>query len=698
LFVNVLLACASVRGARRFRALIDRVVDLVESEPTRRPVTSFAEWQRSYGERPVGALVPAAFSWAARRSRVDPRGVMALAVVVVAFVGLWIGVLGGGPGSAGRVSQNATLAATRSVDLFAGAPVNATETSLHLTPATAPPQPAPASVQNEPPLVPHEVFGFAPYWTLDEFTAFDVKGLTTIAYFAVGVNSNGTLDQSGPGWDGYESQQLVDLITRAHAAGDRVVLTVNCFSQSALADLTSSPAAARTLSAELIAAIEAKNLDGVNLDFEGTGSADQAGLTNLVSMVTTALHAIDPNWQVTMDTYASSAGDPNGFYNIKALAPFVDGFFVMAYQLNLEANGGPGSPLTDTTFPNATTVAQYAATVTPKKVILGLATFGYDWPTTSGALGAPAVGTPSVITYGQEVASGHPMYWDPVTDTGWTSFVTGGQWHQAFFEDPQSLYMAAQLAQSHGLAGVGEWALGFDGNSPTIIEGLDGFAPAEKVTTTGPSTTPGSTPPSTNATTLPSLTVTGVSHAMFTGTFDGQSVVLEKVPFKAPGSGSVSAGTLKAFSTDDSSLSCLATGTGLPVWKSSAHAVRFYVTAQVPTNCASQTFTFVEAAVTPDSSTSTTTQPGSSTPTTRSGSSTTSRTSLPPAACATTTTATTATPPSVPAQCTTSATSQDPSTTTPTSIPPGACTTTTTATTATPPSLPAGCTTPTTSK
>ena len=41
------------------------------------------------------------------------------------------------------------------------------------------------------------------------------------------MNADGTLDESGAGWNGYQSQDLADLVTRAHAAGDRVVLTVN---------------------------------------------------------------------------------------------------------------------------------------------------------------------------------------------------------------------------------------------------------------------------------------------------------------------------------------------------------------------------------------------------------------------------------------------------------------------------------------
>ena len=63
------------------------------------------------------------------------------------------------------------------------------------------------------------MFGFAPYWTLPESAGFDVQGLTTLAYFSIGVNPDGTLDESGPGWNGYQSQALVDLVNRAHAAG-----------------------------------------------------------------------------------------------------------------------------------------------------------------------------------------------------------------------------------------------------------------------------------------------------------------------------------------------------------------------------------------------------------------------------------------------------------------------------------------------
>src|SRR5579871_466747 len=92
-----------------------------------------------------------------------------------------------------------------------------------LTPAVNAPQPlaqlSPVQVRA------HEVFGFAPYWTLDAAPGFDLSSITTIDYFGVDVNPDGTIVESGDGWNGYQSQQLVDLITAAHGAGDRVVLT-----------------------------------------------------------------------------------------------------------------------------------------------------------------------------------------------------------------------------------------------------------------------------------------------------------------------------------------------------------------------------------------------------------------------------------------------------------------------------------------
>ncbi|HWD55363.1 MAG TPA: glycosyl hydrolase family 18 protein [Acidimicrobiales bacterium] len=364
---------------------------------------------------------------------------------------------------------------------------------IKLAPATAPPTAAPAALVNQPPLAARENFAFAPYWTLPRSSSFSITGLSTIAYFSIDVNANGTLAESGSGWDGFQSQDLANLITRAHGAGERVVLTVTDFDQGSLNAITSSPTAAGTLSSTLIPLLQAKSLDGVNFDFEGEGSGDQVGLTHLITSVAGSLRAADPHWQITMDTYASSAGDSGGFYNLPALAPAVDAFFVMDYELNLQATPTAASPLTSGQFSSQTTLQQYTSAVPASKVILGVPFFGIDWPTNNGTMAAAATGGANDIADSQAAANG-PEYWDPVTDTAWTSYQVGSQWHESYYEGLNGLFDVSQMAAHYNARGVGIWALGMESNDAQMIAALDGISPGAPPGT-GPQSTSSSPTP-----------------------------------------------------------------------------------------------------------------------------------------------------------------------------------------------------------
>jgi len=564
---------------------------------------------------------------------VRPRRTVAAVAVVMAIV-LASGVVSQAvrpDTSASDPHTHVTQAAAGNATLLKNSAATALTTSLAA--ATTTPAPAPPSLADAAPLSPHEVFGFAPYWTLNQSAGFDVSKLSTIAYFSIDVNPDGSLDESGPGWNGFQSQNLSELVTRAHASGDRVVLTVTCFDQSALNALTSSTSAPSTLSTALIAAIKSKNLDGVNLDFEGSGSADQAGLTSLVTQVSRGIHAANPHYQVTMDTYASSAGDAGGFYDVRALATAVDAFFVMEYQLNLQSNGSAESPLTSSMFSDQRAVTQYLAAVPASKVILGLPYFGIDWPTTDGTLTAQAAGPATQLAVSQITSSGHPVYWDATTSTAWTSYEVGTQWHETFFEDPTSLYDAAQLASTDNLAGVGIWALGMDGNDPEMLSALLGFSPAVKDGALGPSSTtpsgasPSTTSPSATSTTTastnpptttsqtgpppatpdsssttstttsttPSSTTTTATPSGprygSTGAWTGQTVALTAWTGAAPEVGAP-VGQLTDFATTDPATACLAAGPSLNVEPLAGMSGQYLVVATKPTDCANALYMF----------------------------------------------------------------------------------------------------------
>jgi GH18 family chitinase len=634
---------------RQLLHVVDRLVEMGESR--RSPLhhsaarATFATFQDQPG--------PPTFFPPAPRSRRRALAGLATLILVVGLVGV---VSGKATFLGGRVAQSQANLVSNIIpvsDRIPGANGGAGSASIagrfghgaKLTPAR-PGESAAALAGGPagPALQPHEVFGFAPYWTLAQSGGFDLKGLTTVAYFSVGINADGSIDtsDSDAGWQGYNSQNFIDLIDQAHAAGDRVVLSVTDFSQPSLDQLTSDPSAPSLLAQNLVSLVEGKSLDGVNLDFEGDGSGDQAGLTNLVTVVSAAMHAANPDYQVTMDTYASSAGDPSGFYNIPALSHVVDGFFVMSYQLNLKASSDAVSPLTSVMFSNQEAAQQYAQVVPANKVILGLALFGYDWPTTDGTLGAQPEGAPTIVTYSQEADSGNPIYWDADTDTAWTSYQVGQQWHEAFFEDPTSLYMGAQLAQQNGLAGVGAWALGMDGShDAAIVSALDGNAPAHKDALAGPGSTsasplqgptgggssPGSQsggstpggatpggatpggPASATTTTSPApTTTTTTAPLLYEGSWQGDSVELDVVNSLDP-IGLTLIGTLSGFATNDPAFGCLVAEPTLQVYALSTDPDRDYVVTQTPGDCVNGTFSFANAGL-PPPTTTTTAPPG----------------------------------------------------------------------------------------
>jgi spore germination protein YaaH len=547
-------------------------------------VTALPAWAASVGRQGAG-LLRLARPRHARLLQVRPVGACVGAIVLIAG-GATLGAVS--TGGAQAANPNRTGGGGVSIMSRMARQFASRTTAADLPAATTAPAPAPPSLAGSPALQSHEVFGFAPYWTLPQEAGFNVSDLTTIAYFSVDVNGNGTVQNSGPGWTGYESQALSDLITRAHASGSRVVLTATCFGQGALNQLTSDPAAGKRLATALVQLVSAKNLDGVNLDFEGEGSADQTGLTSVVSQVSAAIRAANSHWQVTMDTYASAAGDPGGFYDIDGLAQSVDAFFVMAYDMNGRAPS-PTAALTGSGFTDLDALQQYTSVVPASKVILGVPYYGYDWPTAGPGLGAAATGGKTPLSYAQIVKAKHPVYWDPATQTAWTSYQVGGQWHQTWFDDPTSLALKAQLANMFHIAGLGVWALGMDGNDPAMISALLGNAPVVKDFLPGPGAT---TPASPSSTT----TTTGAATAYsYSGVWNGVPVSLSPVDLSSlpDGGASEPVGPLSGFSTNDPAFGCLNGPDSLSVSELLADPNVFVVVAQAPPNCVSGGWTFV---------------------------------------------------------------------------------------------------------
>src|SRR5438445_336658 len=261
--------------------------------------------------------------------------------------------------------------------------------------AHSPAQIAPQALAANPALK-REVFGFALGSSLSDptigYSTWNFSLLTTVAYFGLHVQDDGTFaaDSSRTVWN---SGQIGALVSSAHAHGARVILTIVLQDFGAgNPHMCSGLSHKSTTVANTVAEVQAKGVDGVNVDYEGLnnscGTPDTSWARHTMTGFAAALRsALPAGSYLSVDTYAGSASDPIGFYDVAAMAPTVDSFFVMAYDLEY-ANYrrsplgcssfclSPTAPLNGYYYNDTATAAQYVATVPASKVILGVPYYG----------------------------------------------------------------------------------------------------------------------------------------------------------------------------------------------------------------------------------------------------------------------------------------------------------------------------------
>lgn len=140
---------------------------------------------------------------------------------------------------------------------------------------------------------------------------------------------------------------------------------------------------ASTAVQNIVAYTLAEGYQGFDLDLEGVDAGDRDALSAFVGTAADALHA-----EGKLLTLAIPAKDRDvrsgwsGAYDYAALGAAADLITVMAYEYRGPFSG-PGSVAP---YAWVQRVARFATSqMSPEKVLLGLAFYGYDWNTSSGA-------------------------------------------------------------------------------------------------------------------------------------------------------------------------------------------------------------------------------------------------------------------------------------------------------------------------
>ena len=352
-----------------------------------------------------------------------------------------------------------------------------------------------------------EVFGFALASSLADpnvgYPTWNFSLLSTVAFFGLHVNDNGTI-ASDSGLSVWNSSQLTGLLGAAHAAGTKVLVTMILQDFGAgTPHMCAGLANRATTVGQTVAQVVAKGVDGVNLDYEGlngtcgNGQTARAMMTDLARQMRAALPA---SAHLSVDTYASSATDPIGFFDVGGLNQYVESFFVMAYDLEYSNYAhsptsctrfclGPTAPLTGYYYNDTNTAAQYVAAVGAGKVILGVPYYGRkscvgavapnQYPTTAvaadGYLDAVGeAGAPQVLANSYNA---HRDAHDPAGQERWDTW-----WNtqlqcirELYFDDATSLAQKYALVARDNLRGVGIWTLNYGGGAPELWSTLNTY-------------------------------------------------------------------------------------------------------------------------------------------------------------------------------------------------------------------------------
>lgn len=323
----------------------------------------------------------------------------------------------------------------------------------------------------------YKVFGYFPYWFLNRWNTISYQLLYVIAFHSAEIDSLGNI-VNDHGW--LTNSNVTNFINKAKQNNVKITLSATLFSGNSITALLTNPSARINLIQNLIQLVKARNVDGIDINFEGIQSGQRDNLTSFLRQLRDSLKANDSSYILTC---APTDFDfRQGDWDLTQVTSICDLTFLQCYgyAYSTGSQAGPVGRLQGWSSINATTYVNSALQngAIPSKVVYGMPHYGYDWPVNSPEKKASTLGAGSVLYYPEAKLNAieYTRLWDTESLNAWYRYKTiDNIWHQAWYEDPQSAYYKYQFIKSKNLAGVGIWALGMDNTNKDIWNVLEEF-------------------------------------------------------------------------------------------------------------------------------------------------------------------------------------------------------------------------------
>lgn len=351
----------------------------------------------------------------------------------------------------------------------------------------------------------HEVFGFVPYWEMDDSIAEHVRGtaLTTLALFSVTTNARGALNTGQRGYRAITGEVGRRLARDARDRGVRVELVFTSFGLERNRRFFADPARQDATIAAVTGLVDELGLDGVNVDVESLDPLLLPAYGDFVDRFRAAVVAADPSDALSV---ATGAGANGAAMAAAASAAGADRIFLMGYDYHVPGSSpGASAPLASRDGAARDlpwSLDLYAALGVPReRTILGLPLYGVEWPVAGPVIGAPETGRgetwiprrnfallqdPAAVPLRDDIEivevyllASDGSIGPPSTDGAPPPGNEPPQelaWRAVYVDSPATLAPKLALANERGLLGAGFWAIGYERGLPGYDDLIARFA------------------------------------------------------------------------------------------------------------------------------------------------------------------------------------------------------------------------------
>jgi len=335
------------------------------------------------------------------------------------------------------------------------------------------------------------IYGYLPYWSLEKVKYLQLDKITDIAYFGLYLDADGNFVEktegadgstiAEPGYSNWKSNPIISTLIEDCEENDvRFALTIIAHIDEKNDEFLNCRECWDTLLRNIQTELDEKGIRDINLNFEhaeGTDDGIDAKFADLTKYLNEELDKIYGSSYVVVSAFGDSATQNRVSSDLENLSRNADGIFIMAYDYHRPTSEeiGPVSPIEGPGIDVTETIKDFLTVTPPNKIILGVPYYGYNWLVEEESKYAKRVegsdkngfseaqSYEDVLTTILEVSP--EIKWNEEGKSPYFTYVSPETDHlrTTYYENADSLGYKYELVHRYNLAGVGIWALGYDG-------------------------------------------------------------------------------------------------------------------------------------------------------------------------------------------------------------------------------------------